>query len=625
MRYGFDRFLSARAAYAPTFDAGGDRLYFLSDLSGAQQLWSLPLGVPAAWPEPLTAGLDRVTAAYPSPRPGRLVVAADVGGDERTQFHLLDRPGAQPRLLTDAPRTIHTFGGWHPDGRTMAFSANDRDPRFFDVSLLDVESGERRVLYRHDGTFYAGPFSPDGRWTIVQQVFTPFDHALLLLDVATGAVRTLTERGGPTRYARPCWSRDGRAVLCVSDRGRDFLAIVALDVETGRSRPVVEAGWDVNDFALAPDGRRLACEVNADGFSEAWVHDLTDGSAVRLDIPPGQAYDSQKWTPTFAWTPDASRVALTVSVATRPAGVLLADPQSGAVERVTRTWMAGLESEDLAPATLVHYPTFDGRAIPAFVYRPHGCSGTPRPTLFYVHGGPESQIRPGYNAVIQYLVQCGFAVVAPNVRGSSGYGNAYVHLDDVERRMDSVADLAAGARWAVEAGLADSARIGVMGGSYGGFMVLAALTTYPELWAAGVDIVGIANFVTFLENTGPWRRHLRESEYGSLERDRALLEAISPIHRVERIKAPLLVIHGANDPRVPISEAEQIVESLRQRAHPVEYLRYEDEGHGVVKLRNRLDAYPRIADFLERHLTAADISGESMVGAVNVRSGVAVG
>jgi dipeptidyl aminopeptidase/acylaminoacyl peptidase len=224
------------------------------------------------------------------------------------------------------------------------------------------------------------------------------------------------------------------------------------------------------------------------------------------------------------------------------------------------------------------------------------------PVVINVHGGPESQARPIFNPVQQYLVAQGYAVLAPNVRGSTGYGHAYMSLDDVRKRMDSVADLQHAALWLRESGLADPARIVVMGGSYGGFMVLSAITTYPDLWAAAIDIVGIANFVTFLENTRPWRRKLRESEYGSLENDREFLEEISPIRRVERIKAPLFVIHGANDPRVPVGEAEQIVSALRQRQVPVEYLRFEDEGHGLVKRANRLIAYPAIARFLDEHV-----------------------
>jgi dipeptidyl aminopeptidase/acylaminoacyl peptidase len=219
-----------------------------------------------------------------------------------------------------------------------------------------------------------------------------------------------------------------------------------------------------------------------------------------------------------------------------------------------------------------------------------------------VHGGPEGQYRPTFQPLVAHLASAGFAVLAPNVRGSSGYGKTYVHLDDVRLRMDSVSDLAHAVHWLRQSGRVDPQRIAVYGGSYGGFMVLAALTNYPELWAAGVDLVGIANFVTFLQNTGTWRRHLREAEYGSLERDRAFLEEISPINKVDRIRMPLLVIHGANDPRVPIGEAEQMVAKLRSLGRTVEFLRLEDEGHQIAKLKNRLVAYPLVADFLRRHL-----------------------
>jgi dipeptidyl aminopeptidase/acylaminoacyl peptidase len=219
-----------------------------------------------------------------------------------------------------------------------------------------------------------------------------------------------------------------------------------------------------------------------------------------------------------------------------------------------------------------------------------------------VHGGPEGQYRPTFQPVAQYLAMAGFAVLAPNVRGSSGYGKSYMHLDDVRKRMDSVADLAYAAYWLRDTGGADPDRIAVYGGSYGGFMVLAALTTYPDLWAAGVDLVGIANFVTFLENTGPWRRHLREAEYGSLEHDRAFLEEISPINKVDRIRAPLLVIHGANDPRVPIGEAEQMVAHLKSLGRTVDFLRLDDEGHQIAKLKNKLRAYPMALDFLQQNL-----------------------
>jgi dipeptidyl aminopeptidase/acylaminoacyl peptidase len=249
----------------------------------------------------------------------------------------------------------------------------------------------------------------------------------------------------------------------------------------------------------------------------------------------------------------------------------------------------------------VRFPTFDGREIPALFY-PTPSRSSNAPCVVFVHGGPEGQYRPTFQPIVQYLVSAGFAVLAPNVRGSTGYGKTYTHLDDVRKRMDSVADLAYAVYWLRDSGRADPHRVAVYGGSYGGFMVLAALTTNPELWAAGVDLVGISNFVTFLENTGPWRRHLREAEYGSLENDRDFLEEISPINKVDRIRAPLLVIHGANDPRVPIGETEQMVAKLRSLGRSVEFLRLEDEGHQIAKLHNKLVAYPLAADFLRRHL-----------------------
>jgi dipeptidyl aminopeptidase/acylaminoacyl peptidase len=277
---------------------------------------------------------------------------------------------------------------------------------------------------------------------------------------------------------------------------------------------------------------------------------------------------------------------------------------SGAAAARQVTFAGNLEEvvSELTEPEHVRYPTFDGREIPALFYpSPKGGSA---PCVVFVHGGPEGQYRPTFQPVVQYLASAGFAVLAPNVRGSTGYGKTYMHLDDVEKRMDSVADLAHAVAWLRDTGRADPHRIAVYGGSYGGFMVLAALTTYPALWAAGVDLVGIANFVTFLENTGPWRRHLREAEYGSLAKNRAFLEEISPINKVDRIRAPLLVIHGANDPRVPISETEQMVARLRELGRTVEFLRLDDEGHQIAKLKNKLVAYPMAADFLERQLLA---------------------
>jgi dipeptidyl aminopeptidase/acylaminoacyl peptidase len=603
--YRFEQFLSARSAYGATADAAGDRLYFVSDLTGSPQLWSVPMDREGAWPEPIAVNLDRVMLAVPSSRPGRLVLGADVGGNERMQLYLIDGLGLAPRRLTDNLETIHTFGGWHPDGTQIVYSSNERDAFFFDVYTLNVETGERRQVFQGDGSYYAGGYSPDGRSVLVQRADIGSDQAVSVLDVASGAMRDLTAGAPPSKYGHFAWSKDGASVYCVTDRDREYLYIAQIDAQTGALKPIVTADWDVGDFAISPDGTRLVYELNAGGFSDVRVRNLEDGSEVTLDVPRGVAADSSRWYQSFGWLPDSRRVAFAVSTATATADVFLAQASGGAPKQMTRSWKAGLSEEKLVPAELMHFPTFDGREIPTFVFRPKdGAGDAARGAIFLVHGGPESQLRPLFNPTIQYLTQRGFVVVAPNVRGSSGYGKTYLHLDDVELRMDSVADLAAGAKWAADSGLADPNRIAVMGQSYGGFMVMAAVTEYPELWAAGIDIYGIVNFVTFMENTGPWRRKHRGAEYGTLEHHRDVLERISPIHKADQIAAPMLFVHGANDPRVPIGETEQILANLRSRGRPTEYVRFEDEGHGIVKLKNKLVAWPKIADFLEEHLGA---------------------
>ncbi|MCC7372108.1 MAG: S9 family peptidase [Chloroflexi bacterium] len=605
MTYRFEQFLNARSVYGPTVDGSGRRLYFLSDLTGVPALWSLPLGEEGAWPEPLVVNLDRAQAAYPSRLPGRLIVAADVGGAERTQLFLLDRPGELPVPLTDDPETIHLFGSWHPDNKTIALSTNRRDPRCFDVELLNVETGARRVLWQTDGSSYASQFSPDGQRLLVRRLDTPSEQTVFILDVQTGGVTRLTPGGTPAVYENLTWTEDGRQILAISDVGREFLALVAFDAETGQLVPRLTPACDVDAFALSPNGEQLIYTLNRGGISEVRLRELADGGDRKIDLPAGQAHDGYRWVPTFSWLPDSSAALFAFSEPTCPPDIFSVSVATARASQVTSAWRAGLAVAELAPAELIEYPTFDGRTIPAFVFSPPDAprDGTGA-AVFFVHGGPESQTRAVFNPVIQFLANRGLTVIAPNVRGSSGYGKTYLKLDDVEKRMDSVKDLAAGAAWAVQAGLAHPKRIGVMGGSYGGFMVLAALTEHPELWAAGVDIVGIANFVTFMERTGPWRRRLREAEYGSLEHHYDFLVSISPIHKADRIVAPLFVVHGANDPRVPIHEAEQLVAKLTELGRPVEYHRYENEGHGLAKLPNKLDAYPKIADFLERALGA---------------------
>ncbi len=607
-RYSFESYLNIRSASGASFSPDGQRLIFLTDITGVAEVWSVPIDLSAplpSWPEQLTFRGERVSKAAYMPGGETLLVAGDVGGNEHTQFWLLQAEGGALRPLTSSPSVIHEFGGWSPDGTKITFASNARDPRFFDVYEQAITDDAPRQILRLDGTNFPLRYSSDGRFILVSRVESNIRDQLLLLDVESAETRPLTPEAGegPGRHIAAAWSADRRGLYLLSDRGRNYLSLAWLDLATTEMTFLRDVPWDTEELAVSDDGTRLALVTNEEGYSRLEIVDVAAGWAERRALPAPElpACTLRDLT----WSHDGTRLAFTLDVADDAPDVWVWDVGQARLWRATRSARGGIAREHLVTPALVHYPTFDDRRIPAFLYLPQDTEVRALPAIVYVHGGPESQFRPNssnYNSVIQYLVGSGFAVLAPNVRGSTGYGHEYQSLDDVRLRMDSVADLPPAARWLAEQGIADPKRIAVMGRSYGGFMVLSALTTYPEVWAAGVELVGIANFVTFLENTGPWRRKLREAEYGSLERDRDFLTQISPIHAVDRITAPLFVAHGANDPRVPVSEAEQMVTALRRRNVPVEYLRFDDEGHQFTKRSTHLVVYPAIVRFLEKHL-----------------------
>jgi dipeptidyl aminopeptidase/acylaminoacyl peptidase len=597
-QYDFARYLNIRSAYGPSFTPDGDHIAFLTNVTGVPQVWQVATG--GGWPDQLTFFGDRVSFVEYSPVSEQAVLGMDVGGSERTQLYLMTAGGEQTiHLMPDAPQAIHSFGGWSRDGTWIAYSSNRRSVADFDVYVRSVGpdgAGEARCLFEGQGMYEVVGWGPEGDWLIVNYQRTNMDNELYRLRLDGGEMQLLTGQTG-ARYEQVNVAPDGRGLYLASDLGSDVLRPAYLDLATLELRFIGAGDWDVDALKLSPDGQVLAMVANEEGYSRWSLRDVVTGSELPVPEPPPGVCAF------LAFAPDSSALSFTLTGPRHPADVWVFDLREHTTRQVTRSSLAGIPRASFVTPELVRYPAFDGRTIPGFLYRPHG-SERGLTVLVEVHGGPESQRRVEFNAVYQYFLGRGYAILAPNVRGSTGYGRAYTHLDDVEKRMDSVADLAHAARWLADSGMAAPDRIAVMGGSYGGFMVLAALTNHPELWAAGVDIVGIANFVTFLENTGPWRRHLREAEYGSLERDRALLEAISPIHKVDRIRAPLMVIHGANDPRVPVGEAEQIVDSVRGRGGTVEYLRFEDEGHGIVKLANRLVCYPAIGEFLDQFVGA---------------------
>jgi dipeptidyl aminopeptidase/acylaminoacyl peptidase len=551
---------------------------------------------PGQTPLQLTAATAIVRAVHWSPNGAMLAVVMDEDGSEREQIHVMDAHGANSRALTSDSQAIHKFGGWSPDARQIAFAANTRNAAYFDLYVVDVGTGETRCVLERDSHLQVVEWAPVGTALLVQEKHGGFDQDLHLLDLETGELRHLTPHTGPARYESAHCLPDSRSVLLCTDQERDFLSLAKLDTKLRRLRPLLERRADVETCDISADGKRVVALLNRDGWSEVVVARLDERLlrglvSVRL---PGVVETCQL-------NAAGNRIALSLNGPTANYNVWSMDPETTARTPWTRAPLGDLEARMLVEPTQVQYPSHDGLSIPALLYRPRNATAA-TPAIVHVHGGPESQDRPNFSAVYQYLVHRGYSVLAPNVRGSTGYGNRYCHLDNREKRYDALRDVEYAHRWLVSSGNADPARIGIMGGSYGGFTVLACLTRQPEIWAAGVDIVGISNFETFFENTGPWRRQLRATEYGDPEKDRDLLRDLSPIHAVDRIRAPLMVIQGATDPRVPQEESDQLVERLRARNHPVEYLLFPDEGHGIVKIPNRIKAYTAIGEFLDRHL-----------------------
>jgi len=630
--YELERYLTIRSAYGASLGPNGT-LAVLLDTTGVGQVWTL--SEPGAWPTQRTFYDEPVAFVSFSPTRPELVFGMDEGGNERTQLFRLDLDG-QITPLTDRPGAKHRWGGWSTDGDHFAFASNRRDESVFDVYVQERDAGEAERLFEGDGWFSVGPWSPDDDALVVHEAHSNFDHDLSVLDRPTGQRHDLTPDTEGVRYRSVNWGPEGDWLYLVTDEGADTLFLARMDPATGDLETVREGGpYNVGGVAVDEASGLLAYSRNVEGYTDLSLAELGDDGLASLPTPdlPGAVAGG------VSFGPDGDRFALSSSGRTINTNVSVVDvtalrergestaadahtvasdarvsvAASGgettdeAVTRWTHASTAGIPRETFVAPDLIRYETFDTvdgepREIPAFVSLPAEIPEGGAPVIVDIHGGPEGQRRPSFSGLRQYFLSRGYALFEPNVRGSSGYGRAYTHLDDVRKRMDSVRDIGAALAWLGAHGDIDSDRVVAKGGSYGGFVVLAAMAEYPDRWAAGVDVVGIANFVTFLENTGSWRRELREAEYGSLAEDREFLESISPTSNADQIAAPLFVLHGANDPRVPVEEAKQIAKRVREQGVPVEKLIFEDEGHGISKRENQIEAYTQVVDFLDEHV-----------------------
>jgi dipeptidyl aminopeptidase/acylaminoacyl peptidase len=528
----------------------------------------------------------------------------DRGGAEAYQVFRLDRRTGRSELLTDG-KSRHEAMVLSRDGRRLAYGGTGRNGKDTDVYLADLSRPrEARRLVEGEGTFQPLEFSPDGRRLLAEKFRSIADSDLLLVDCETGERRQLTPTEGKGSVRAAAFAADGKAVYLVTDRYGDFAELFQLDLSPGATpRPLARnLRWDVDGLAVARDGSRVAITVNADGYSRLYLLDPRSGRLEPVAIPGGVAGR-------LAF-PDRNggRLALGLTTPRSPFDVWQLDLRSRRLARWTRSETGGLDPATFVEPQLVRYPSTDGVSVPAFLYLPPAVAGAgKRPVVLVWHGGPEAQEQPDFTPIYQFLaVEMGFAVLTPNVRGSDGYGKAYLALDDGVKREQALADIGATLDFVASRPELDATRVAVFGGSYGGYLTLATAAFFPERIRAAVDVVGISSIPSFLRNTSEYRRDLRRAEYGD-ERDpavRAVQERISPLGKVDAIQAALFVQQGRNDPRVPQSEAEQIVKAVRGAGREVWYLLALDEGHGFGKKENRDFATLATVLFLERTLQA---------------------
>ncbi|HEV3048695.1 MAG TPA: S9 family peptidase, partial [Longimicrobium sp.] len=535
------------------------------------------------------------------PADDRVLYEADGGGDELTHLFVRAADGSV-RDVTPGERLKAGFLSWSADGTRFFIQTNERDPALFDVYEVSAADYTRTLLYRNEGGYFPGPVSPDGRRVALLQTHTTSDSDIWLFDRASGTTRNLTAHQGPVQNTPAAFSPDGRSLYLVTDEGREFAWLARVDLETGARTTLLQPEWDVLSATLSPDGRYMAVAINADASTELRLYEAA--SMRQVPLPALAAIHAGSASIDFSR--HESRVALHSESSGSPGDVYVVDVAGGEPRRLTHALNPRIDPAHLVEARVVRFASFDGLQVPGLLYRPHVASARCRvPAVVAIHGGPGDQSRATYSARYQFLVNHGYAVYAINNRGSSGYGKTFYAMDDRHHGEGDLDDVVESRRMLAETGWVDPEQIAVLGFSYGGFLTLAALAFRPDAFRAGVDLYGVVNWPRTIETMPAWWGAYRDAllrEMGDPATDRERLTRISPLMQAGSIRRPLLVLQGANDPRVMQTESDQVVAAVRANGVPVEYVVFPDEGHGFVKKENQETAARTILAFLERYV-----------------------
>jgi len=587
-----------RTSYGPSFSPDGKQVAYISSQSGIPQVWVMPA---AGGPAKQATNLgDPVQSVYWSPTGDWLAYDVAPGGGLNVQIYVMKPDGTNVKRHTAGGKDNNQLVGWTDEGKWLRIGSNARYPEGFDALLIDPSTGKSRIVAERKSLNAISDVSRDGKWAVLGRVATRDDNNLYLVNLNSGSETLLTPHKDRAEQDWGELAPDGRRLYVISNVGRDKSAFGAIDLnKAGKPSPIrylaARDDAEADSAELSKDGRTAALLWNAAGRSELAFLDTATGKVKPGPKLPADILGGLEFSEDGRW------LALHGSAANRPNDIYIVNVASGAVRQATRSFHEGVDLARLVRPVLVEYPAHDGVPLSGWLYRPAGASG-PGPVVFNYHGGPEGQSRPGLSDITQALVARGISVFAPNVRGSSGFGKRFMSLDNGAKRVDGVRDIQSTTDHLVKAGIADPRRLGIMGGSYGGYMVMAGVTEFPDMFAGGANLFGVVNFDTFFKNTQPWMAAISTIEYGDPATEADMLKSLSPIHKLDRIKTPLIVLHGANDTNVPLIEAEQIVADLKRRSIPVKYVLFPDEGHGWRKLPNRVRSTTEIVRFFDQRL-----------------------
>ncbi|NQX95320.1 MAG: S9 family peptidase [Erythrobacter sp.] len=581
------------------FSADGKYILINSDKSGVFNAYLMPID--GGEPEMLTSSTTNATFANTFfPTDNRILFRSDGGGDELNHVYVRELDGSV-KDLTPGEGLTASFAGWSGDKKTFFVSSNERNPAAFDIYAYSAEDYSREMLFENPGNFFPAGMSDDGRWMALARNNSSADTDLFLVDLKGDKTpKLITEHEGNISHGSYGFSPDSSKLIYSTNEFGEFSQAWTYDLSTGEKALYLKADWDVSSVSYSPSARYRVTRVNADAMTQLTLLDQKTGKPVALTgVPEGNLG-------AIRFNEDETRLAFTVSSDTSPSDIYVADLASGEAKRLTSALNPAINEADLVTASIGRFKSYDGVEVPGVLYKPKGASAdNPAPAIVWVHGGPGGQSRRGYNPTIQHLVNNGYAVYAINNRGSSGYGKTFFHLDDKRHGEADLGDVVASKKYLQDMDWVANDRIAIAGGSYGGYMVAAALAFEPDVFDAGVNIFGVTNWVRTLKSIPAWwgaNRTALFDELGDPETDEERLRKISPLFHASNIVKPMLVVQGANDPRVLQVESDELVDAVKANGVPVEYVLFPDEGHGFRRKENRVTASEAYLTFLDEHI-----------------------